>query len=231
MSRVNRAVILAAGLGTRLKWLTSNSPKAMMSIDGEPAIVQVIRRLAGQGIHDIAINVHHHAAKLIDYLGDGSGFGVRLYFSHESSLLDSGGGVRKAMDLLPGSGLILVHNSDVVADIDLQKLAHSVMTCADGSGAALALVPNPAHHPDGDFGITEGMVSLNRKPGFTYSGVSVWDEGSFSDYQSGETFPLTAPMKSLISQKKLSAVMHRGVWFDIGRPRDLMQARLAANSR
>lgn len=231
MNRVNRAVILAAGLGTRLKWLTSNSPKAMMSIDGEPAIVQVIRRLAGQGIHDIAVNLHHHAAKLTDYLGDGSRLGVRLYYSHEEKLLDSGGGVRKAMDLLPGSGLIAVHNSDVIADIDLQYLANSVVLNEDTSGAALALVPNPAHRPEGDFGVVDGMVTLNRNPGFTYSGVSVWSERSLMQYPSGDVFPLTKPIRSLISQKKLSAVMHRGVWFDIGRPRDLMQARLAANRK
>ncbi|MDX8402937.1 MAG: sugar phosphate nucleotidyltransferase, partial [Mariprofundaceae bacterium] len=78
MNEVNRAVVLAAGLGTRLKWLTSDSPKAMVDVGGEAAIAQVIRRLAGQGIHDIAINVHHHAGKLMDYLGDGSRLGVRL---------------------------------------------------------------------------------------------------------------------------------------------------------
>lgn len=221
MNEVNRAVVLAAGLGTRLKWLTSDSPKAMMDIGGEPAIVQVIRRLAGQGIHDIAINVHHHAEKLIDYLGDGSRFGVRLYFSQEKELLDSGGGVRKAMDLLPGSGLIAVHNADVVADIDIQAVARTVPE----AGASLVLVPNPAHHPAGDFSITGGMVSGGGASRYTYSGVSLWDEHSFSGFKVGEAFPLTAPMEQLINQHKLSAIVHHGMWFDIGRPRDLIQAR------
>jgi MurNAc alpha-1-phosphate uridylyltransferase len=223
MNDVNRAVVLAAGLGTRLKWLTAGKPKALMDISGEAAIVRVIRRLAGQGIQDIAINVHHHADQLIAFLGDGLKFGVRLYFSREKALLDSGGGVRQAMELLPGNGLILVHNADVMADIDVQHLASRV---SDG-GATLAMVANPAHHSDGDFGISEGLITGNRAPGFTYSGVSVWDEKTFSGFQSGEVFSLTRPMQKLINQNRLGGIYHRGYWYDIGRPRDLMRARAA----
>ena len=222
MSHVDRAVVLAAGLGTRLKWLTSGKPKALMDVAGEAVIVRVIRRLAGQGIHDIAINTHHHAGKLIDYLQDGSKFGVRLYYSREEKLLDSGGGVRKAMELLPGSGFIAVHNADVVADIDLQMLTNHV----PADGAALAMVANPMHHPTGDFGVVDGLITPDKTPGFTYSGVSVWDEKALLDFQNGETFPLTRPMLQLMNRGRLAGVVHRGSWFDIGRPRDLMQARL-----
>ncbi len=222
MSHVDRAVVLAAGLGTRLKWLTSGTPKALMNVAGEAVIVRVIRGLAGQGIHDIAINTHHHAGKLIDYLQDGSKFGVRLYYSREEKLLDSGGGVRMAMELLPGSGLLVVHNADVLADIDLQRLANRV----PADGAALAMVANPMHHTAGDFGVVDGMITPDKTPGFTYSGVSVWDEKALLDFQNGETFPLTRPMLQLMDRGRLAGVAHRGSWFDIGRPRDLMQARL-----
>jgi len=221
MSYVDRAVVLAAGLGTRLKWLTSGSPKALMDVAGEAAIIRVIRGLAGQGIHDIAINVHHHAEKLITALGDGSRFGVRLYFSREQALLDSGGGVRRAMELLPGEGLLAVHNADVLADIDLQKLAEAVPP----QGGGLALVGNPYHHPAGDFGISAGMVSSDKSPGYTYSGLSVWDECCFNGFESGEKFSLTVPMHTLVEQRSLAGALHRGYWFDIGRPKDLMMAR------
>jgi len=221
MAQLNRAVLLAAGLGTRLKWLTSGQPKAMMAVGDETAIVHVIRRLAGQGIHDIAINVHHHAGKLMAYLGDGSRFGVRLYYSREQELLDSGGGVRKAMELLPGNGLIAVHNADVLADIDLQRLAGLV----PDEGAALAMVSNPHHHPTGDFGLQGGLITTGKSPGFTYAGVSVWDGKGFSGFRRGDVFPLTDPMRQLIEQSKLAGIVHRGYWFDIGRPKDLMMAR------
>lgn len=221
MVQVDRAVLLAAGLGTRLKWLTAGRPKAMMEVAGEAVIVRVIRRLAGQGVGDIAINVHHHADKLISYLGDGSRFGVRLYYSREDQLLDSGGGVRKAMELLPGSGLIAVHNADVLTDIDIQRLAGLV----PHDGAALAMVKNPAHHPSGDFGIREGRVVADKAPAYTYSGVSVWDETVFRGFKYGDIFSLTSPMRHLMERSKLAGEVHRGDWFDIGRPRDLMTAR------
>jgi len=221
MVHVDRAVVLAAGLGTRLKWLTADQPKAMMDVAGEAAIVHVIRRLAGQGIADIAINVHHHAEKLTSYLGDGSRFGVRLYYSHEDELLDSGGGVRRAMDLLPGHGLIAVHNADVLADIDLQQLAAMVPS----DGGALAMVNNPAHHPLGDFGLNDGLVVTDKQPGYTYSGLSVWDESMFRTFESGEIFSLTMPIRLMMERSKLAGRLHCGAWFDIGRPRDLMMAR------
>jgi len=221
MAEVSRAVILAAGLGTRLKWMTHGSPKALMDVAGEPAIVRVIRRLVGQGVHDIAINVHHHAEKLIDALGDGSRFGVRLYYSFEEQLLDSGGGVRKAMALLPGDDLLLVHNADVLADIDLGRLA----ALLPETGAALALVPNPSHHRQGDFGLKGGLVSDDKTPGYTFAGVSLWSEDALSAYEAGTAFPLTLPMRQLMEKNLLTGVVHRGTWFDIGRPKDLMMAR------
>ena len=221
MIHVDRAVVLAAGLGTRLKWLTTGQPKAMMDVAGEAAIVYVIRRLAGQGIADIAINVHHHAEKLMRFLGDGSRYGVRLYYSPENKLLDSGGGVRSAMDRLPGNGLIAVHNADVLADIDLQQLAVLVPS----EGGALAMVNNPTHHPQGDFGLNDGLIVTDKQPGYTYSGVSVWDETVFKEFESGELFSLTMPMRLVMERSKLTGRLHRGAWFDIGRPRDLMMAR------
>ena len=225
MPHVDRAVVLAAGLGTRLKWLTAGQPKAMMDVAGEAAIVRVIRRLVSQGVADIAINVHHHSDKLMEYLGDGSKFGVRLYYSYEEKLLDSGGGVRRAMDLLPGDGLVAVHNADVIADIDVQRLAGEVLP----RGGALAMVTNPSHHPEGDFGI-EGDKIIDRKAhSLTYSGVSVWDDQALDSYENGDTFSLTSPMRQLMGKSKLRGVKHQGFWFDIGRPRELMLARMTTS--
>jgi len=218
----DRAVILAAGLGTRLKWLTHGQPKALMDVAGEPAIVRVIRHLAGAGIRDIAINVHHHASQLIRELGDGSRFGVRLYFSPEEMLLDSGGGVRTAMQRLPGRGRILVHNADVLADIDLRALA---ARCPD-AGCALTLVANPAHHPRGDFALDGERVCEAGHPLWTYAGVSVWDDAVLLERQAESPWSLVEPMRELMRQGLAHGMLHRGTWFDIGRPHDLMQARM-----
>jgi len=221
--RVDRAVILAAGLGTRLKWLTCNRPKALIPVAGEPAITHVIRSLASQGIRDIAINVHHHADQLVKVLGDGSRFGVRLYFSREETLLDSGGGVRTAMELLPGDGLLTIHNADVLTDVDVHALADR---CPQ-TGCALGLVPNPAHHPEGDFSLQDGLISSlqDDDPRYTFSGVSVWDQSAFDTWPSGQCFPLTEAIHRLVDGRRCAGILHGGLWFDMGRPRDLIQAR------
>lgn len=221
MKYVDRAVVLAAGVGARLKWLTHDKPKALMEIGGEPAIVHVIRRLAGQGIRDIAINVHHHAGMVVGALGDGSRYGVRLVYSHEKRLLDSGGGVRTAMELLPPGDILAVYNTDVMADIDLHELVNHLPE----AGAAIALVPNPPHHPRGDFSLDRGLVTRAKPHPYTFSGVSVWCDAALRPYPVGKPFPLTEPMQALIEAGRLGGMVHRGAWFDIGRPHDLMRAR------
>jgi len=221
MAEMNRAVILAAGLGTRLKWLTRHRPKALMDVAGEPAIVHVIRNLASQGIRDIAINVHYHGDQLIKALDDGSRFGVRLYFSHEEKLLDSGGGVRQALDLLPGKGLLVVHNADVLSDMHVRVLARA---CPD-AGACLGLVNNPAHHPKGDFSLRNGLLLSEAHPDYTFSGVSVWEQGAFDAWSPGQVFPLTEVIRLLVDEHRCAGMLHDGSWLDLGRPRDLIRAR------
>jgi len=223
MQQLDRAVILAAGLGTRLKWLTHNQPKALIDVVGAPAIVHVIRELAAQGVRYIAVNAHHQADQLIKTLGDGSRFGVRLYFSHEEKLLDSGGGVRQALDLLPGEGLLAVHNSDVLAGVDVQALARG----CPKAGACLSLVPNPTHHPTGDFSLKDGLVSISQDGDtrYTFAGVSVWDQSALDAWHSGQSFPLIEAIQHMVDGNHCAGMLHDGLWFDMGRPRDLMRAR------
>lgn len=220
MSSLDRAVILGAGLGTRLKWLTADKPKALMPIAGVPAIVHVIRRLAAQGIQDIAINVHHHADQLMQELGDGSRYGVRLYYSPEKSLLSSGGGVRTAMEKLPGEGLLLVHNADVLADIDVTELAGH---CPD-RGCALAMVANPAHHRQGDFVLIKDRLVQEGGTRLTYAGVSVWGDAVLRPMPVSQSYSLVDSMRTLMDQGRCSGMLHHGMWLDIGRPRDWLQA-------
>jgi len=220
MSNVTQAVILAAGVGSRLKSLTQHTPKALMPIAGEAAIERVVRQLVGQGIHDIAINIHHHAGQIRQHLGDGSRYNARFYYSHEQKLLDSGGGVRTAMDLLPHEGLIAVHNADILTAIPLQPLA----ALCPHQGCALALVPNPKHHSQGDFGFQNHQITFNTTAKHTFSGVSVWHPAALLSYESEVSFSLVASMKKLIQQQRCAGLMHMDAWFDIGRHRDLIQA-------
>jgi len=220
MRQVEQAVILAAGLGTRLKWLTDSRPKALMSVAGEPAIAHVIRRLVAQGIKSIAVNAHHHWQQLEGYLGNGSRFGCRISISHEPALLDSGGGVRQALSLLSDEGPIVVHNADVLANIDVRLLAGHLPE----NGACIALVPNPPYNPAGDFALRCGRVSLDGSEHFTFAGVSVWQQSVFRDYAVGDVFSMVQPLRALIEKNRCSGLLYQGAWFDIGRPVDLLRA-------
>ncbi len=224
MKHIDRAVILAAGLGTRLKWMTDHRPKALMQIAGEPAIAHVIRSLAAQGIHEIAVNAHHHAEQLADYLGSGAQFGCNISISYEEDLLNSGGGVKKALSLLPGDGAVLVYNSDVLANIDVQRLARLLPQ----QGASIALVDNPRHNPLGDFVLHgDEQISMNGYDRYTFSGVSVWDDAVFHAYEDNESFSLARTLRECMAKHHCSGFLHHGYWFDIGRPIDLMRANRA----
>jgi len=220
VQHVERAVVLAAGLGTRLKWLTNDRPKALMQVAGEPVISHVIRSLVSQGICDIAVNAHHHAEALSDYLGNGSRFGCRISVSYEPELLDSGGGVKQALTFLPGDGLVAVYNADVLADLDVNRLSGLVPT----GGVAIGLVGNPKHHPAGDFALHGVEVANDGEQCFTFSGISIWDEQVFDSYPQGSVFSLVQPMRELIGKGMCKGILHSGDWYDIGRPTDLVRA-------
>jgi len=225
MTHIDRAVILAAGVGSRLKWMTNQRPKALMQIAGEPAIAHVIRSLVTQGIHEIAVNTHHEAAQLADYLGNGSRFGCNISISYEPELLDSGGGVKQALSLLPGDGAVLVYNSDVIANIDVKRLADLLPK----GGASVALVANPPHHPLGDFVLHGQSINMNGYDRYTFSGVSVLDDTVFQNYAEHENFSLACTLRKCMANARCAGFLHQGYWFDIGRPRDLIRANRNLN--
>ena len=115
-----KAMIFAAGLGTRLRPLTDHMPKALVPVAGVPMLQRVILRLKESGFNDLVINIHHFGEQILDILKANQDFGVRIRISDErGELLDTGGGIRKARPLLDGDEPFLVHNVDILSDIDL----------------------------------------------------------------------------------------------------------------
>ncbi len=120
-----RAMILAAGLGTRLRPLTDHRPKALVEVGGQTLLEITLRRLREFGIHEVVVNVHHLAEMVVDYIAKNGNFGMRIEISREEELLDTGGGLKKAAwFFLEGSGdhSFLVHNVDVLSTIDFQPM-------------------------------------------------------------------------------------------------------------
>ena len=120
-----KVMIFAAGLGTRLRPLTDNMPKALVPVAGKPMLERVILRLKEAGFNDITINIHHFGEQIIEFLRTNDNFGVEIHISDErDKLLDTGGGIKKARPWLDGNEPFLVHNADILSDIDLAALYH-----------------------------------------------------------------------------------------------------------
>ena len=129
-------MIFAAGLGTRLKPYTDHCPKAMVEVAGHPMIAHQLMKLREAGFSRVVINVHHYAEQIIDYVNANNGFGLDVVFSDErGQLLDTGGGIRKALPLFTPDSPVLIHNVDIFSNADLAALYENHVD--DGSDASL----------------------------------------------------------------------------------------------
>ena len=126
---MRQAMIFAAGLGTRLKPLTDTMPKALVSVGGQPLLWHVVMKLKDSGFERIVVNVHHFAQQIIDYLAANQNFGLDIRISDESEkLLETGGGIKKALPLFDPHSPILIHNVDILSNVDLSQLDVDVPT-------------------------------------------------------------------------------------------------------
>lgn len=133
-----KAMIFAAGLGTRLKPLTDHMPKALVPVAGKPMLEHVIGKLKASGVNEVVINVHHFANQILEFLKAKDNFGIRIWISDETEeLLDTGGGIKKASIYL--NEPFLVHNADILSNADLKTLYNYHLT--SGNDATLLVSP------------------------------------------------------------------------------------------
>lgn len=118
-----KAIILAAGLGTRLKNITQNKPKALVEVNGKTMLEIVILNLKARGFNNLLINIHHKGNLIIDFLANNNNFGVNITISDErQSILDTGGAILKAKNFIEGNQPVLVHNVDIISDVNIKSL-------------------------------------------------------------------------------------------------------------
>lgn len=136
-----QAMIFAAGLGTRLKPITDRMPKAMVSVGGKPLIRQVIEKLKNAGTERIIVNVHHFASQITYYLQENNNFNTDIRISDETEkLLDTGGGIKKAEHLFDPHSPILIHNVDILSNVDLKKFYETALSTATARGKSIDAV-------------------------------------------------------------------------------------------
>ena len=215
-----KAMLLAAGRGERMRPLTDAVPKPLVRVGGRPLIAWHLAALARAGIREVVINLSWLGAQVRATLGDGHDYGVLITYSDEGPVpLETGGGIFSAVPLL-GPGPFLVVNADIWTDIDFAALA-----LEENAHARLLLIPNPPHHPRGDFGLEGDLVVSRETDRYTYSGVGVYRPEFFRGCSAGR-FPLLPLLNRAIAAGLVRGQVHRGEWCDVGTLERL--AKLAA---
>ena len=201
------AMILAAGRGERMRPLTDTTPKPLLLVKEKPLIVWHIEKLVSTGFTTIIINIAHLGECIIDSLGDGKKWGIKIIYSdeRESGALETAGAIIKSLPNLSEKFLVL--NGDIWCDYDF-KIDFDLKD----SLAHLILVQNPEHNAKGDF--------LYQDSYYTFSGIGYYSKEIFKDMPL-EKRALAPILKELISKDKISFELHTRVWSDIGTPERL----------
>jgi len=211
-----KAMILAAGRGERMRPLTDTLPKPLLEVGGKPLIVLHIERLARNGFKEIVINIAHLGQKIIDYLGNGSRYGVDISYSdeRESGALESAGAIIKALPLL-GDEPFLVVNGDIFCEYEFRGDFN-----LEDKAAHLILVQNPQHNTKGDFGLDGSLVLNKDEDMYTFSGIGYYNPVLFKNLPETKA-PLAPLLREAIRYKKVSGELFNGLWMDIGTPQRL----------
>jgi len=202
-------MILAAGRGERLKPLTDHTPKPMLVVRGRPLLEHQIDWLHRAGIREVVINLHHLADQIENHFGDGKRFGVSIRYSLEAQLLETGGGIVKALPLL-GTDPFLILNGDIYTSFPLSDLN----PLPDWADIHLVVTPRPDFRAAGDFEVSSDRV-IGRGDAYVYCGIAILRPELFANDEE-EPFSLRNHFFEAIESGRISAQIWPGFWTDIG---------------
>lgn len=205
-----KAMILAAGRGERMRPLTDHTPKPLLHAGGRCLIEHLIEALVADGFLDLVVNVSHLGALIEEHLGDGSRYGARIVYSRElPEPLETAGGIQQALPLL-GDDPFLVVNGDIATDFPFRRLRDET------EGAAhLVLIPNPPHHPAGDFALDGCRVTNAHEHRYTFAGIGVYQPALFAGLPVGKA-ALAPLLRQAILQQAVTGELYSGFWMDVG---------------
>ena len=209
-----KAMILAAGRGSRMRPLTDNIPKPLLKVGGKSLIVWHIERLVEAGFKELVINHAYLGQKIEESLGDGACWGVNIAYSAEETALETAGGIANALPLL-GDEPFLVVNGDVYSELNFATLKQVLNT---GNLAHLVMVDNPPQHPLGDFALQDEKLIADGEEKLTFSGVGVYSPVFFNDIVRGEAAKLAPLLKAAMANGLVTGEHYQGIWHDIGTP-------------
>ena len=208
-------MILAAGRGERMRELTHARPKPLLNVANKSLIEHLILRLRDEGFSDLVVNHAYHGRQIIDALGDGRTWGVRIRHAPEPfGALNTGGALKNALPML-GDQPFLVVNADVWTDCPFAELREASI-----GDAHLVLVPNPPYRDDGDFALDGTLVRNEGAPKFTFAGISVYRPRFFDNCPDG-SFHITPWLRQAADEERLTGQLFHGRWMDVGTPERL----------
>ncbi len=238
------AFILAAGLGTRLKELTSNTPKALVSINNKPLLTVILESLIKQDFNHIVVNIHHFGEQIMEFLSDRNDESVEIEISDERPLLmDTGGAILQAMPHFAQSEAVLVHNVDVLTNVDLKgfydafrKSDHAAWLLTQERNSKRKLVFDNQDNFLGRYN-TETLVfdGANELPIdcklLSFSGIHLFRPQYFKDFEVKPCYVFGLYQKIAENQKVASKLIRPDYWFDLGTQEQLKNAELWLSSR
>lgn len=224
----NKAIVLAAGRGERMRPLTDKEPKPLLRAGGRSLIEWQIERLVRAGFRNLVINVSHLGAQIESTLGDGAHLGAQVEYSREPVALETAGGIAQALTLL-GHAPFLAVNADIYCDYDYLRLRPVLDALADERtawSAYLVLVDNPEHHGQGDFCLgASGILHPSSGRRLTFSGIGVYRPALFAAIAPGERRALGPLLHSCVAAQAVRGEYFPGLWMDIGTRERLQHLR------
>ncbi len=234
-----KAMVFAAGFGSRLKAITETLPKCLVEVAGKTMLEHVVDRLKVAGVSEIVINLHYRGEQIRSYVTSRNSFGITVHFSDESEILGTGGGLKKAARYFEGEDCFIVHNSDVYSDVDLGSMVAAHRKAA--AVATLGVMSRPSDRvllfdESGDLlgyqNKKEGNRSVVRESaaqtGLGFSGIQVCSPSVF-DFMEDETGQFSTIRIFMKAAKAGKAVrlfrMDDSYWIDMGTPERLEELR------
>ncbi len=227
------AMILAAGLGTRLKELTHDKPKALVEINGKPLLQHTIETLISNGFHHIVINVHHFGQQIIDFVNSHS-FDAEIRISDERELLmDTGGGIVKATPLFQGSKAVLIHNVDIISDVNLKEITQQFI---DSDDDAWLLTQDRETNRKLLFNENNQLIGWKNKAEELYkwvngtcgsyqemafSGMHIFRSDLFAEFEEKPSSVIDLYLQLAQRNRIISHPISPNFWFDLGKAEQL----------
>lgn len=224
-----RAMILAAGTGTRLLPLTENKPKALIEYRGKTLLEIVLRRLIHHGFRDVVINIHHFPEQIVSFIESKKNFGINIRFSDESDLLlDTGGGIKNASGLFEGDP-VLIHNVDIYTDLNLEELynfhndfEHLATFAVKERETSRPFLMNDSNILCGWQNLESGEKKLTRDSSplrqIAYSGIAMLSPEFIEMMPPVSVYSLTPALLEISRTNEIQLFEHYGAWKDMGKP-------------